>query len=310
VRVVVSIEFLMRDYVKEGRYFRSRDGNDYTHPIAAYALAEAYAMTLIPEVKETAENAMLRIVQGQNKWGGFNYKLVGPTDERNDTTYSSWCVQALKAAKMSGLYVEGLDQCMAKAVAGIQRNYGGDSYAGGFGYIEKGQVGSPLTGAGVLSLQFLGAHKTMECTGGIAGLDGAPFSWESPAGASPLYYWYYITQAKFQFDGPKGPTWVKWNKMFARPLVKNQMLIPKEQSGYVDHNNKPQAIGSWLSPSASEHSGAAANKPVMHTALCTLMLEVYYRYLPTYKTAEPEKAPEIKTDKGNVKALIDWGANG
>ena len=40
-------------------------------------------------------------------------------------------------------------------------------------------------------------------------------------------------------------------------------------------------IGHWVSPSKDEHDGG--NKQVMPTCLMTLQLEVYYRYLPTYK---------------------------
>jgi hypothetical protein len=257
-------------------HFNGRDGHDYTQPIAAYALCEAYGLTKVPKLKEAAIKAIIPIIKGQNPSGGFNYNLKPTT--RDDSSYMAWCVQALKAAKMAGLYgdIEGLDECMKKSIAGFKKNYGEKDGYGGFGYCGPSNGSHGLTGAGVLCLQFLGAAKSRECRGGIAGLSNWTFDWADPKKGSFLYYMYYTTQAKFQ-EG--GATWKAWNAQFSPALMKNQDVIGKAASGYVDHRGKPQEIGSWKSPAAREHTGG---NPVMDTILCTLMLEVYYRYLPTF----------------------------
>jgi hypothetical protein len=285
-----------------GGLFKGRDGNNYTQPIAAYALSEAYGMTKVPEIKYAAEKAIEVVIKGQNAFGGFNYNLVGAGDTRNDTTYTSWCVQALKAAKMAGLSNPGLDACMQKAVAGVRKNYGEKDGYGGFGYTEPGGGGGTgLSGAGVLCLQFLGDTKSKEYTGGIAGLANATFDWAAPFGGSPLYYWYYITQARFQHGGD---SWSAWNKQFSPTLVKNQQILLKEQSGYVDHKGLPHAIGWWDSPSKAEHHDQGTGGQIMDTILCTLMLEVYYRYLPTFKTSDAEKVDLNRNDNQNLKINI------
>lgn len=297
--VEYAIRYLVGALDANGR-FTGRDGHDYTQPIAAYALCEAYGMTKVPEIMDAAEKAIKVVIKGQNKVGGFNYNLVGPSDERNDTTYTSWCVQALKAAKMAGLYTEGLDDCMKKAVDGVKKNYGGDDGYGGFGYTGPGNKQSGLTGAGVLCLQFLGAANSKECQGGMGGLADWTFNWADMTTQSPIYYRYYITQAKFQHGGD---TWNQWNKMFSPALVKNQQVVAKEQSGYVDHKGVAHSVGYWDSPSKSEHTGG--NGRFMDTALCTLMLEVYYRYLPTFKVVEAEQKADVGAgDKDNLNISV------
>ena len=56
-----------------------------------------------------------------------------------------------------------------------------------------------------------------------------------------------------------GTAWKKYNKMFRDPLLKNQ-----------------KKDGSWPQPPGNHHSAGT----IYNTCLATLMLEVYYRYLP------------------------------
>jgi hypothetical protein len=77
-----------------------------------------------------------------------------------------------------------------------------------------------------------------------------------------------VTQAKFQKGGAD---WDAWNRMFANELVQNQ-----------------QRDGHW---EGGEHGGT-----VYTTTLCCLMLEVYYRYLPTYKKVEDTTPVEATSD--------------
>ncbi len=127
----------------------------------------------------------------------------------------------------------------------------------------------------------------------------ATCDWEKPDAGSPLYYWYYTSQAKFH-EG--GNAWKSWNKQFSPTLMRNQTIVPKEQSGYVDNEGKAHATGSWLSPGVKEHNGS--NK-VMDTILCTLMLEVYYRYLPTFQPpSRDDDEPEIGDEEDELEIDI------
>jgi len=290
-----GLRFLTDAQLPNGR-FKGADGHDYTQPIAAYALAEAAGMTRVPRLKEAAIKAVEVVVKGQNPSGSFNYGLV--PSERDDLSYAGWCVQAMKAAHISGLDndVPGLAAAMKKAVDGCRVHYSQNSSSAGFGYGRGGQSG--LTGVGILCMQFLGESKSKEVRSALAGLNRWDFNWETPPAGSVVYYWYYMTQAYFQ-EG--GGMWETWNKKFSYGLIKVQEVIGKDASGYVDHKGQPQEIGSWTSPAKSEHNGG---NPVMDTILCTLMLEVYYRYLPTFQQIPQDEIKKELKDDADIQIEI------
>lgn len=272
--VGAALLFLIDAQEPDG-HFEGRDAHDYTQPIAAYALSEAYGMTRNPTVKAAAIKALSEVVKGQHPGGGFDYNLK--PSSRNDMSYMGWCVQALKAGEVAGLMddVDGLGKAIRWAALGVRKNYGERNGEGGFGYTIPGRS-SGLSGAGVLCLQLLGQGKSQEVRSTLPMLQVRyAFNWDRPPSGSVLYYWSYITQAFFH-EGGAG--WRSWNKQFSKPLVAAQHVVGRDRSSYVDHANQPQETGYWISPAEREHNGG--NGEVMDTILCTLMLEVYYRTLP------------------------------
>jgi hypothetical protein len=298
-----AIRFLVEAQESNGR-FKGRDGHDYTQPIVAYALAEAWGMTKIPMVKTAAVKAIEIVAKGQNASGSFDYGLKPGGTGRDDLSYAAWCVQALKAASIAGLEydVPEIKTAMERAIKGTKVHFKqGDSSSGTFGYAAGGGRYPGLTGAGVLSLQFLGDGQSREAKAGLAGMAPWAFNWKEPPAGSIVYYWYYITQAYFQ-EG--GAVWDAWNASFSAPLIAEQIIERKDVSGYVDHLGKPQDIGHWVSPAAREMTGG--NGKVMDTVLCTLMLEVYYRYLPTFQQITVEEIQkELGDDEDIVIDIVD-----
>jgi len=265
-----GLQWLVRNQEYDGG-FRGRDSHDYSRPIAAYALCEAYALMKLPALREPAEKSIRTIVSGQNPAGGWNYNCK--PGERNDTSYTGWCVQALRAAEFAKLNIPGLDPALRKAVDGLRANA---HPQGGFGYTSRDQ--SHLTSVGVLCLQLLGAGKTVEARLGLRWLEGAYCRWNAPWGSNPLYYWYYATQAKFHASET---VWDRWNEQMSLELPRNQTVLNPDDP--IDSQR-----GYWKACSESEH----CKSYVYNTALCTLMLEVYYRHLKTF--AEPEAlSPEV-----------------
>jgi len=274
-------------------HFNGRDDHDYSHPIATYALSEACALTKIPKVKYAAEKAAKIIVAGQHPSGGWDYNCGQTT--RDDTSYMGWCAQALKAAKLAGLNVEGLDAAMTKAIDGFRKNYAGNSGYGTFGYTEPGDTG--LTGVGVLCMQLLGASRSPEVRSGLLSLEQTTFNWGGGGKYNQNYYWYYITQARFHAGGK---SWDSWNRLFSPVLVNRQTIIPK---AIRDAKGELVDIGFWdMNAEISGHTDGV----VMNTSLCALQLQVYYRYLPTYRTPkdiEEEIQLEDKESDIDVKIL-------
>jgi len=268
-----AIRWLLDNQGADGGFPRS-----YQHAIVTYALCEAYALTKVPAIKYSAEKAVDILIKGQNESGGFDYGLNNT--KRDDTSVMGWCAQALKAAHMAGLTNEGLSDAMRLAVKGFQKNA---DPSGGFGYCGPGRGG--LTGVGVLCMQLLGAARELECRNGLIALEDVTFIWE-PEGQQTKwnknYYWYYITQAKFHAGGD---TWKSWNRLFAPVLVEEQTIIKKAIEG---PGGKMKDIGWWDMPDGLAGHGGS---PVMNTALACLQLEVYYRYLPTFKKPEALDEP-------------------
>ena len=76
------------------------------------------------------------------------------------------------------------------------------------------------------------------------------------------YYWYYGCLALYQHQGP---VWEQWNEQIRK-------IFLHSQNGQGDDSGSWDPAGQW-----GRESGR-----VVATALATLSLEVYYRYLPLY----------------------------
>lgn len=288
---------------------RRDDGNfpgNYEIPIAAYAICEAYALTRIPMLREVAEGVTDWIIKGQHPTGGWDYRLGGMDTRRtitrtvdgqqetvpnpmfgkyrDDTSYMAWCAQALKAAHLAGLRNEGLERAMRLAVDGFKKNAHPE---GGFGYTSPGRGG--LTSAGVLSMQLMGAMNEPETRRGLAVMEDWVCNFREPHGPRPFYYWYYATQAKFHAGGR---IWRNWNRQFAEQLVRNQKVLKGAGEDGKD-------IGYWEQITETEGYGLVYN-----TTLCALMLQVYYRYLPTFRTPQEIAFDEDLVSEDDIEVQI------
>jgi hypothetical protein len=264
--------------------------NTYQNGIACYAMSEAFAMTKIMAIREAMEKGVEFIIKGQHEKGGFHYVYNAPTW---DMSCCGWQFQAFKAAKMAGATNPDLEQAIKRSINLMKEwSYSNVGEAGGWGYsggYEKpgGGVSWTMTSAGTLCMQLLGQAKSKQVRNGIKYLEPQVCKWPEKAakdakakGTAAVYGWYYLTQAKFQ-EG--GSTWNNWNKQFSRELVQNQ-----EEDGHWE---------------GGDHDPGSH---VYTTTLCALMLQVYYRYLPSYKHVEDEAggaADVLKSDDISVSIL-------
>lgn len=286
-----AIRYLLSIHNGNGRF---NGEGAYGLPIIAYALCEAYGMTQVPDIKYVAEYALREIIKGQHPSGGWDYGCR--QNDRDDTSVMGWCAQALKAGKMAGLEVDGLDEACKKSIDGFKKNFQGGYEMGGFGYTGPSMSG--LSPIGALCMQLHGAGDQEQVKGSLNLFKTEKwmlYDLDQPSlGAASLYYWYYLTQVKFYAGGE---TWNEWNKIFSPELVKKQNIIKKDDSGYVDHKGEPRDIGFWDQYKGHGHE----NNPVFSTVLCTLQLEVYYRYLPTFKAAAEGGAADLPPPPGKGK---------
>jgi hypothetical protein len=239
----------------------------YAHAIGAYALGEYYTMTKDDRVVEVLKQATKYIVDGQAPNGGWQYNYgKGP---KSDTSVTGWQVQALKAAHLTGLNMEGVDAALDKAMVYLKSAQRPD---GGFGYSNnEGGNGYSLTGVGVLCTYFWKGNKDELVRDGIKNImekSEKDFPVEYKGDKADLYAWYYHTQACLMFGGS---AWSKWNRWFQDELVDNQS----------DDGSWPPVAGK--SPGGELQRKPDGAGPYYRTCLSILMLEVYYRYMPTTK---------------------------
>jgi prenyltransferase beta subunit len=243
----------------------------YEHGIAAYALGEMYSFAKLgakelPGLRKGFEKGVDVIIKNQNASGAWSYQEgAGYTvDSRNDLSLTGWQFQALKAAKHTNLKIAGLSKAINQVEDYLKSTQTKD---GGFGVADRSQHYNQwnLTGAALLGLQTLGGGNSGAVNKGIRWLmdetEKDPLSWNKDA---YLYTWYYNTQAMFQKGGD---AWKLWNGMFQKELLANQL---------PDGSYKPEQAGE---NGAAATGAAGADADVYRTTLCTLMLEVYYRYL-------------------------------
>lgn len=288
--VQAGIQYLLRSQRPDGSW----PGN-YQHPIATYALCEAYGMTHNPIVRASAEKAVRIILAGQHASGGWDYGMK--QTNRDDTSVMGWAAQALKAAQVTGVLDDPamLDTACHRTVLGFLQNADPN---GGFGYTGKGRGG--LSAVGTLCLQFHGAGNHPQVRRTLDLMDGWRLAWKDPVvpGDSPQYYFYYATQAKFQ-TGKDTPRWKAWNAAMVAEYPKAQKVLSQEQSGYRDADGQPQGTGWW------ENGDHHSDRPVMDTCLAALQLMVYYRHLPTLMLPVLD-ATVVTSDSQDVPVAIQF----
>jgi hypothetical protein len=247
----------------------------YNHTIAALALSEAFGMTATMNFRGPAQQAIDFLVAAQNPDRGWRYtKQCGD----NDTSVTGWAVMALKSAELSDLSVPAAAYEKARRWLDEATEPSG-YYRVGYNARNSGKVFVPgkndsyvhhesMTAVGVLCRIFMRKDKRDPALGGVAllvaDLPVTKTDW------TDYYYWYYGSLALFQYDGPNGPHWKKWE------AAMRDALVPHQKTGKDGCAN-----GSWSSD--DERWGFEGGR-VYATAINALTLEVYYRYPNVFGT--------------------------
>lgn len=241
----------------------------YEHAIATYALAEAYAISKEDRIGAILYRAIDYIIQGQRSDGGWAYGFSQAPDPAgaeplSDTSISGWMVQALKTAKLAELDHPQISSALKKALLNFERVYTEEK--GAFGYRKAGDRDPGATTAiGALCILFIEGKPNRMVRSAVESLLARP-KLDYKGSDTDLYAWYYSTQACFQ---SQGTSWSKWNRMFQDELMKSQA-----------------GDGSWPPHGGGDEHGmnkVELDPNIYRTTLCTLMLEVYYRYSPISK---------------------------
>lgn len=225
----------------------------YSHGIATIALAEALALTGDRQLVDPVRRAVRFIEQSRNKdEGGWRYE----PGQAGDTSVLGWQMMALHSAAAAGLPVA------SDAVAGARdwmERVSDPREPGLYSYRPGHRPTVSMTAEGMFIQQLLGVPRgdpRMQRSAAVL-VEHLP-QWRF----ANTYAWYYATLALFHHGGRH---WETWNA-----ALKPALLGSQRRDGGADGSWDPD--GEW----------APIGGRVYQTALCTLMLEVYYRYLPMY----------------------------
>ncbi|TWU59207.1 hypothetical protein Poly51_19930 [Rubripirellula tenax] len=252
--------YYLRDVASESEAgYDWQKGSMYGHGIALMALGEALSMTT--KKGHEKESDIYELVQrgaqfsciAQHNSGSWGYRPQSP----GDTTVTGWQVLSLVAARRSHVDLQTHTLQMAKKF--LKSTCENDGYW--FGY--QGPPGEKTTTAiGLTMMLYLGEshQKTL-----------FRIALDEMAARGPMlnniYHDYYATLA---LHHARHHDWDQWNQRLRDHLVATQ-----EKEGHQR--------GSWHFP--GEKYGDVGGR-LYTTAMCTLTLEVYYRYLPMYEDVE------------------------
>ena len=248
----------------------------YDHAIATYALCEAYTfckqmdIPSIANLERVVVKAVDRIIDAQCPNGGWAYNYNTRAGAHTDLSVTGWNVQALKAAEHGGIKPTKGDirNALRKAAMYCRKT----SVSGGlFAYQENGnEPRASLVGVGVLSLQMCGSGSDSAARKGLDWMlknTSKPFNWRAGDTTSNLYQHYYGVQAAMNRGGD---VWKAYNKAF-----RDSTLGAQASDGSFAANGFG-GPGGAVQTSQNRH----ANDRIYRQCLATLMLEVYYRFLP------------------------------
>jgi hypothetical protein len=232
----------------------------YCHAMATFALAEAYGMqndpNEFPALRDAVHGGVRLICAMQNEDGGWRYSKGG----ESDMSMFGWQLMALKSAVNAGIAVP--EENRRGMLKFLQARALG-THGGLAGYKVNEQPTPAMTAEALFCRQMFSARSR----------DGA--SQEAVAylrknlprlAVYDEYYWYYGTLAMFQYDGEP---WEEWNGALRDSLVGLQRT-QGPYAGSWDPNGKWAGIGGRL----------------YSTAISTMCLEVYYRFLRIYQTGD------------------------
>jgi hypothetical protein len=258
-----AVDYLISQQDDDGdlrglRQFRgggADSANMYDQGIATYALAECAIMTRDPRVIEAAIKGAKFIVAAQNPdGGGWRYS----PQEYGDSSVFGWQIMALHSARQIGLEIP------SETIAGAKR------------YIRSCEQGrhrllagyQPHTGpTPPMTAELLFSRMLLDMPLDDEAVDEATrFLARDPPEMqrADLYYWYYASLSMLHMQNP---LWKDWNILTRESLIRMQ-----QEDGGWDTNIK------W-----GERGGR-----VFTSALATLTLEVYYRYLPLRRAANTQ----------------------
>ncbi|MBN2216484.1 MAG: hypothetical protein JW719_03815 [Pirellulales bacterium] len=225
----------------------------YCHAMATFAMSEAYGMTGDKRLEWPVRRAIGYTIAAQDsRGGGWRYA----PGSAGDTSQLGWQLMALRSAELAGIPAPTATRRGAlRFLASVSHG----RHGGLASYRPAERDTRPMTAEALVCRQLLGMPPESPTAAEAANFVLGELPGE---GRVNLYYWYYSTLGLYQVGGEH---FERWNQALQKELVAQQC-------------DEGTLAGSWdPDPVWGSYGGR-----VYSTALSTLCLEVYYRYLPRY----------------------------
>ncbi len=264
-RVRGAIGFLIqnqthgKDPLVDGRL----DKHMYAHAVATIALCEAYGLST-DEYQERlripAQKAIKFIAQSQHKEGGWRYA----PRQAGDMSAVAWQFLAIRSGQLAGMILDRSPLIRAERFVDSCGVGPEGAKMSRYCYMPGGTPTLPLTGAGLLTREYLGWRP--ENPDLVAGckylMENLPP--ESGSSLGSIYYYYYATQVLHHMEGSNFDL---WNYRMREHLIRTQ-----EKEGHK--------AGSW-NPKGTDYGHAGGR--LYATSMAAMTLQVYYRHLPMFR---------------------------
>ncbi len=253
-----GLEFLVRSQASDGNLGgrASTYAFMYCHAMATFALSEAYGMTTDRQLEGAVRRAVMYTVTAQNPTtGGWRYNV----GDEGDTSQLGWQLMALKSADLAGIPMPAHTR---QGAIRYLKSVSSGRYGGLAAYRPVEEASRPMTAEALACRHFLEVPPDSR----MASEASQYLLAEVPGEGEPnFYYWYYATLGLYQ---TQSEAWDHWNAALQRELLSRQ----RDSGGMA---------GSWDPDTVWGGYGGR----VYTTALATLCLEVYYRFMPLYVQA-------------------------
>lgn len=240
-RVRHSLEWLLQNQEESG-LLGAEVGNMtlYNHALATLAMGKgSFHMKDSAMYRKSLNDAVKVVLKARNPYAGWRYSLAPNGD--NDTSMTSWMVTTLTAAKQSGIELdqrpfEGADMWFEHMTDMATGRTGYSGKAGSFPVrnvevrgkfpAEKSEA---MTAAALYCRMLMADHSKLQTWRDHPQFDLMKKQadlilktlpeWDTQTGGIDLYYWYFATNALYQFGGRH---WKIWKVALEDALHKGQ----------------------------------------------------------------------------------------
>lgn len=288
-----AFSYILAQQTREGTFSPGSEYQTCNDAIACLAIAELYARTKDPILREPLRRGLDHLARAQQAEGGFD-ATDDTTTGRNDTTVTAWVLMAYNAAEAAGIRADIASRFAILAhldratfpdgrLWAADRRKSRDGAAARALDLGERQTGPSLTGIGLWSRSVFALRLDSEIAlkqrenllNSLPTLD--ELKADRTDGWHNEYYWLHGTMAMFKIGGD---AWTRWKSAVRTTILEHQER-PTTRKGKHRHR-----YGSWPAFGKDWGEWGRSGGRIHATALNALAAELYYGRLPAFLSTD------------------------